>query len=145
MDPSSMLGPIDALEPVIEYLILGVVVLNLATRNFQHRRHQQAVAEGAEHLSRHPAHVTSNVAMVLASLYFLSVDYHGGVVMTVLVLGLVITDFFEFEARQVEARNGRALDTPKAALVISGLVFVYAFYLSLFFVIEPVWEAIFAS
>lgn len=142
MDPSTMLGPIDLLAPYITYLIMALVVVNMATRHRQHGRHKAAVRDGEEELSRWLPHTAMNVLLILATFYFLSIDYHGGVVLGVLVLGLVITDFFEIEARQVEARNGRPLDAPKASIVASGLVLLYAFYLSLFFLIEPVWSAI---
>lgn len=144
MAPSSMLGPIDLLAPVIEYVILGLVVANLGTRLFQHRRHEAAVEAGADSLSRHPAHVATNVGLVLASLYFLSTDYHGGIVLTTLVISLVIVDLFEFESREVELRNGHDLQRPRAAIAASGLVFLYAFYLSVFFVVEPLWRVVFA-
>lgn len=142
MDPSSLLGPIDLIAPVIEYLIFGLVIVNMGTRFFQHKRHKAAVASGAASLSREPIHVASNLALVLATFYFLSLEYHSGVVLATLVVGLFITDFFEFESRQVEVRNDMELEPPKAAIAASGLVFLYAFYLSLFFIIAPVWRAI---
>lgn len=139
-----MLGPIDLLAPVIEYIVLALVVANLVTRHLQHRHHRRQFEAGAEALTRHPAHVATNVGLLLASLYYFSLHYHGGVVLTTLVLGLVIVDLFEFESREVELRNDRELDTPKAAIAASVLVFLYAFYLSVFFVIEPVWRLVFA-
>ncbi|MFW6449165.1 MAG: DUF7313 family protein [Halobacteriota archaeon] len=144
MEPSSMLGPIDLLAPVIEYIVLALVVANLVTRHFQHRHHRQEFEADAEALTRHPAHFATNVALVLASLYFLSLHYHGGVVLTTLVLGLVIVDLFEFESREVELRNDRELELPKAAIAASGLVLLYAIYISVFFVVEPVWRLVFA-
>lgn len=137
-----MLGPIDWLAPFIEYIVFVLVLANMGTRLHQHRRHEAAVEAGAESLTREPAHIATNVALVLATFYFLSTDYHGGIVLATLVLGLIITDLFEFESRQVEAREGMPLERPKASMFASGLVLLYAFYLSLFFVIEPVWRLI---
>lgn len=139
-----MLGPIDLLAPVIEYLILALVVANLGTRHLQHRRHKATAEAGGETLSRHPAHVATNVGLLLASMYFLTTDYHGGVVLMTLVITLIIVDLFEFESRQVELRNDRDLETPRVAIAASGLVFLYAFYLSVFFIVEPAWRLVFA-
>lgn len=143
MDPSTMLGPIDALSPFIHYIVFGLVILNMLTRHMQHSRHKQEIADDAETLTRHPAHVASNVGLILGTFYLLSIDYHGGIVLGTLVLGLIITDLFEFESRQVEYEENMPLEQPKAAIVASGIVFLYAFYLSLFFLIEPAWQAIF--
>ena len=143
MDPSTMLGPIDYLAPYIAYIVLVLVIVNMATRHLQHRQHKQAAQSGAESITRHQAHLASNVLLVVATFYLLSVDYHGGMVLGVLVIGLIITDFFEVESRAVELRNGEELEAPKAAIFASGLVLLYAFYLSLFFVLEPAWRVVF--
>ncbi len=143
MDPSTMLGPIDLLAPVIEYIILVLVVANMATRHREHQQHLDQADNGVDELTRYRPHVASNVALLLATFYFLTTDYHGGIVLGVLVIGMFISDFFEFEARQVELRNDRDLETPKASIVASGVVFLYAFYLSVFFVVEPAWRLIF--
>lgn len=143
VEPSSMLGPIDLLAPVIQHVVLVLVLANMVTRMLQHRRHQQAVESGAETLSRFLPHVASNVLLVLATFYFLTVDYHGGIVLSILVLTLLIVDFFEFESRVVELRSGNELEPPRAAIAASGLVLLYAFYVSLFFVLRPAWEIVF--
>lgn len=138
-----MLGPLDALEPVIEYVILGLVVANVGARLLEHRWHVAQAAEGgAEAIVRGTARVATNLLLVLASFYYTTVHPHGGIVMSALVLTMVLSDVFEFEARKVEARKEEALDVPKAAIAASGLVFLYAAYQSLFFVLEPVWSAI---
>lgn len=143
MDPSTLLGPIDYLAPYIGYIVFGLVIVNLATRHLQHRQHKQAAANGADSIERHPAHLASNILLLVATFYLLSVDYHGGMILGTLVIGLIITDFFEIESRAVEIRNDEELETPKAAIFASGLVLIYAFYLSLFFLIEPAWSLIF--
>jgi hypothetical protein len=138
-----LFGPIDdLLAPVIEWVVLALVVANLVTRAIAHRTHVRQAREGAEAISRHPAHQAVTVLLVVASFYFATVDYNGGMVLSTLVLGMVITDFFEFEARKVEARTNEEIGRPKGSLAASLLVAAYAGYLSLFFLIEPLWQAV---
>jgi hypothetical protein len=131
-----------ALGGVIEYVILVLVVVNIGTRLFAHHQHKAQAEEGADAMSRSIPHELSNVALVVASLYYLTVHHHGGMVMSVLVLGLFITDFFEFESRKVEARRGIEIERPKGAIAASMLALTYAAFQSLFFVVEPIWTAI---
>ncbi|MEF8757887.1 MAG: hypothetical protein V5A33_06595 [Halobacteriales archaeon] len=143
MDPTTLLGPLDALAPYVEYVILGLVVANMGARFLEHRSHvAQADDGGAEAIARGPARVATNLLLVLASFYYATVHPHGGTVMSVLVLTMVLSDVFEFEARKVEARKEEALDLPKAAISASGIVLLYAAYQALFFLIEPVWSSI---
>lgn len=144
METAMMLGPIDLLEPYIKYLVLILVIANMATRHREYQRHVDAVERDEDTLERYRPHVASNVLLVLASFYLLSVEYHSGVVLSILVLGLFISDFFDFEARQVEVRNDLELEHPKASIFASGLVFLYAAYLAVFFIVEPAWRLIFA-
>jgi ABC-type xylose transport system permease subunit len=139
----ALFGPIDSLlARVIEWVILVLVLANLVTRAVAHRSHVRQAQEGADAISRHPAHQAVTVLLVLVSFYFATVDYNGGIVLSTLVLGMVITDFFEFESRRVEARTDRELERPKGSLVASLLVAVYAGYQSLFFLVEPLWRAV---
>ncbi|AFK18530.1 hypothetical protein E6P09_07070 [Haloferax mediterranei ATCC 33500] len=146
MQPLQFLVPLDqllAVEPVIAHVALAFVLANFATRFLAHRAHvQQAAKDGDEAVSRYIPHILTTVGLVLASFLFLLVEPHGGMVLSVLVIGLFVTDFFEFEARKVEARNGRSLDRPNGSLAASVLVFLYAAYQSLFFVIADVWNAV---
>ncbi|NHN47374.1 hypothetical protein G9464_07170 [Halostella sp. JP-L12] len=143
MDPSSMFGPIDALtQTQVEFLLLGLVILNMVTRILAHRTHVQQAEDGAEAISRYVPHEAANVVLVLASFYYLTIAHHGGMILSMLVVGTVITDFFEFEARKVEARRDEPLDRPKAAVIGSVFVLMYAAYQSLFFVVEPLWNGI---
>lgn len=145
MEPLSLLGPVDAvLEGVIEYVVFALVLVNLATRWLAYRDYSQQARsdDHDEEFDRYLAHEVSNVVLVLASFYLLTLHHHAGIVLSTLVLGLFITDFFEFEAREVELRRGEKLSSPKGAITASVLVFLYAGYLSLFFIIEPVWSAI---
>jgi hypothetical protein len=152
MQPDVILfGPLDtflgSMAPggvlVIEYILLVLVVANFGTRLLAHRTHEsQYEGGGAEKLSRHPAHVGTNVALVVTSFFYMTLAHHGGMVMSVLVLGAVITDFFEFESRKVEARRDIPLERPKGSLVAAVLVFMYAGYQSLFWLIKGPWESI---
>ena len=143
MEPLSLLGPIDVLEPVVEYVVFALVLVNMGTRWFAYRDYrQQARDDREEALDRNWLHEISNVVLVLASFYLLTLHHHAGIVLSTLVLGLFLTDFFEFEAREVELRKEKELSSPKGAITASFLVFLYAGYLSLFYVIEPFWDAI---
>lgn len=138
-----LFGPIDnLLAPVIEWVVLVLVLANLVTRGIAHRTHVQQAKEGADAISRHPAHQTVTILLLVVSFYFVTVDYNGGMVLSTLVVGMVITDFFEFESRRVEARTDREIERPKGSLVASLLVAVYAGYQSLFFLIEPLWQSV---
>jgi len=152
MQPSvTLFGPLDAIMGntapggalVIEYVLLALVVVNLLTRQLAHRKHNAQYEEGgSEAISRHPIHVASNIVLLLTSFYYMTLHHHGGLVMSVLVLGVLITDFFEFESRKVEARRDLDLERPKGSLVAVALVLLYAAYQSLFWVIEGPWSAI---
>jgi hypothetical protein len=137
-------GPLDTvLGPYMGYVVLALAVVNIATRALAHRSHVSQVEEGgADELRRHPAHVASNVLLVLASFYYLTLHHHSGVVAATLIAGLFITDFFEFEARKVEARRGIDLERPKGAIAASVLVLMYVSYVTLFFIVKPIWSAI---
>ena len=144
MEPLQFLVPVEALvavEGTLPYVVLALVVANMVTRLLGHRSHvNEAEAEGE--VSRYVPHVATSLALVLASFAFMIVAPHGGMVLSVLVVGTVLADFFEFESRQVEARNDMTIERPKSALTGSLLVLLYAGYQSVFFVIQPVWSAI---
>ncbi|WP_134669116.1 DUF7313 family protein [Halorussus marinus] len=145
MQSLSMFGPVDAVvAPVIEYVVLALVLVNMGTRLFAYRgyRKQAQTDDHDDELSRNVVHEVSNGVLVLASFYLLTVHHHAGMVMSALVLGLFIADFFEFEAREVELRKGERLSRPNGALTASALVLLYAGYQSFFYLIEPYWSAI---
>ena len=128
---------------VIEYVLLVLVLANFVTRLLAHRRHESQYEEGgAEAIGRHPAHVASNTLLVVTAFFYMTIAHHGGMVMSVLVLGAVITDFFEFESRKVEARRDIPLERPKGALVAVLLVAMYASYQALFWLIKSPWESV---
>jgi hypothetical protein len=63
-------------------------------------------------------------------------------VMSVIAVGLFLTDFFEFESRQVEARNDMTFERPKGAVAASLLALLYAGYQSLFVFVQPLWRLV---
>lgn len=137
-----LFGPIDAALGaniteqvlVIEAILLGLVVLNIAARALAHRRHlSQAESGDAEELSRHPFHVLTNVALVLGSFYYLSIRPHAGMVTAVIALFILLTDLFEFESRKVEVRREIDVERPKAAIGASFLALLYVGYVTFFY------------
>jgi hypothetical protein len=142
MTTYEMFGPIDAFLAaeltsevlVVEVVLLGLVVANMAFRALAHRRHtSQAEEGGAEAISRHPVHFGSNLLLVLLAFYYMTVQHHAGIVSSVLVLGIVFTDIFEFESRKVEARREIDLEPPKAAIAGSVLALAYVGYATFFY------------
>lgn len=125
----NLFGPLDALHGFIRPILVVLVLVNVGTRILSHRRHVEQYEEGgAEAISRFLPHEVSNLVLVLASFYFLTVHQDGGLILSVLVVGMVVTDFFEFESRKVEARRELELDKPKAAIfawVLAGLYVGY--------------------
>lgn len=142
MQPLVLFGPLGVVDPYVEYVVLVLALLNLVTRQVAHSRHTRQADEGADDISRHLGHEATNVLLVLASFYMLLVHYHGGFVMSMLALGLVVTDFFEFEARKVEVRTDEPLELPKGAIVASALVVSYAVFQALWFLVEGYWKAV---
>ena len=114
----NLFGPLDAaLRGQIAIVLLALVLVNMVTRFLAQRRYLDQYDDGgADAITRWIPHEISNGVLVLASFYVLTVAHHGGIVTSMLVVGLVITDFFEFESRKVEARRDLPLDRPKAAI-----------------------------
>lgn len=134
-------GSLEALAGVVPYVVLVLVLANLLTRQLAHRSHKRAAANGEE-VTHYTPHVGVSLLLVLASFLFLVAEPHGGMVMTVLVVGMVLSDFFEFEARLVEARNDMPIEAPKSAIVASFVVLLYALFQSLFWVIKGPWSSV---
>ena len=141
MSTYELFGPVDAILAseitgeivVVELLLLGLVVANMGARALAHRRHESQAEEGGDDaISRHPAHFGSNLLLVLLSFYYMTIHHHAGIVASVLVLGVVLTDIFEFESRKVEARREIDLEPPKAAIAGSVLALVYVVYVTFF-------------
>lgn len=141
---ASLFGPIDTIiGPQIEYVLLVLALANVVARAVGHRTVvRQAETGGATAIKRHPALIGTNLLLVLSVFYYTTLHYHAGVVFSTLILGMVLTDFFEFEARKVEARQELPIERPKGAIAASLLVVLYGAYLSLFFLIRPYWTQI---
>lgn len=141
----TLLGPIDVLGQevaggvtLIEFLLLGLVVVNLVVRFVAHRGFAAAAREGgADAISRSLLLDATDLLIVLGAFYYTTIAVHAGVVFSVLAIGLLLTDFFEFEARLVEARTEAPLERPKSALFASALVFAYIAFQSLMFLADP--------
>lgn len=146
MQPLQFLIPIDTLaasEDLLKYLILALVFGNMVTRILAHHKQRRQAEEGDDSaLSRWLPHVVTSVLLVLASFALLVIEPHAGMVLSVLVLGMFVADFFEFEARKVEVRNGLEFERPKAAITASVVVLMYAAYQGLFFLVKDYWELI---
>jgi hypothetical protein len=134
MDPATMLGPLDAIlttklvgVELIKYLLVVLVLANMGTRALAYKKNvQEATDDDAETVSRHPLHAASSIVLMLAAFYFTTYHPHGGTVLSVLVVGMFITDFFEFETRSVDMRKDQPVRRPKGALVASLFVLAYA-------------------
>ena len=136
------LGPLEAVADLVPHVVLVLVLANMVTRYLAHRKHVDQAKSDDEDVSRYAPHTATSILLVLASFAYLIVEPHGGMVMSVLVVGLFLADLFELEARQVEARNEMTVEAPKSALAASVLVLLYAAFQSLFFVIAPVWNSV---
>ncbi len=146
MDPLQFLVPLgwlSAVGPVLPFAILVMAFANLATRHFQHKRHV-VQADAGDGVERYTLHTITNVGLLLLSALFTIHAPTGGTILSVLVVTMLLADMFEFESRNVEARNDMAVEAPKSAIVASGLVLLYAAYYALFFVVEGIWNTILA-
>jgi len=142
-DLFSLFGPVDTfLAPYITYALLALLVLNMVFRGVEYNQHVSQAEEGVDAISRNAGRVATNFLLVVGSFYYLTVEPHGGMVFSILFLGVFITDLFEFESRKVEARRGIPIERPKGAIAASFLSLLYIAYQTLFFVIAPVWNGI---
>lgn len=146
MYPLQFAGPVgpflDLVAPFIIYVVLIMVIVNMATRFLAHRRHVREARDEDAAVARYAPHTASTVLLVLVSFVYLATHQHGGIVMSTLVLGMFLADFFEFESRRVEARNAMAIEHPKSAVLASVVALTYAAYQALFFLISDYWNAI---
>src|SRR5699024_8663441 len=100
---------------------------------------KRAAEEGADGIGLHPAHVVVTLLLVLGSFYLATIELHSGIVLSVLVVATLIADVFELESRRVEARNDLSIGRPNGAIAASVLVVLYAGYISLFYIVSPIW------
>jgi hypothetical protein len=143
-DPSvTLFGPLDTLlGPHIEFAVLAMVVLNFVSRRVAHAAHERQAEDGADELSWHPFHAFTSWGLVLLSFYYLTLHHHSGMVLSVLVLGTFLADFFELEARNVEVREGLGLEAPKGAIAAATITLLYTLYISVFFLVKPYWTQV---
>ena len=148
MQPLQFLVPIDALEgvaPILPVVLVGLVLLNFLTRAIQHRKHhtQADSGDGDAEISRWLPHTATTLGLVLVSFLFMIVEPHGGMVMSALALSVFVSDFFEYEARRVEARSkSKELGRPTTAIGSAVFALLYASYQGFFYLIEPLWNSI---
>jgi hypothetical protein len=142
MDPLQFLVPLGwlaAAGPALPYAIFVMTIANLATRHLAHRRHVDQ-GEEADSVEAYTPHVFTNVGLVLLSFVFILVAPVRGTILSILVLAMFIADFFELEARNVEARNDMEIEAPKSSIAASLVVLVWSSYFALFFVVEGIWN-----
>ncbi|WP_424014589.1 DUF7313 family protein [Halorubrum xinjiangense] len=142
MDPLQFLVPLGwlaAAGPALPYAIFVMTVANLATRHLAHRRHVDQ-GEEADSVEAYTPHVFTNVGLVLLSFVYILVAPVRGTILSILVLSMFIADFFELEARNVEARNDMEIEAPKSSIAASLVVLVWSSYFALFFVVEGIWN-----
>jgi hypothetical protein len=134
-----LFGPIDATLGgqiteeifIIEVILLALLLVNMAVRHLSHRQNlQQAKDGGADAIKRNPLLVATNILVVLTAFYYMTLHHEAGLMSSVLVLALPLTDIFEFESRKVEARRELDLDRPKASIGASVLALVYILYVT---------------
>ncbi len=131
------------LAAAVPFVVLVLAIINIATRYLAHRTHvEQADEGGADGMERHTLHSVVTVLLVVASFYYILVELHPGVILSVFALTVFLTDFFEFESRLVEARTDGSLEPPKAAIGASLFVLMYAGYTVLANVFGAFWSPI---
>jgi hypothetical protein len=140
------LGWIETIGPMLPIAILTLAVGNIITRLLSHRTHKQQLEAGDDDaaLSRYPPHVFTTNGLVILGLVFTLYRPTSGMILMIPVICVFITDFFEYESREVEARNDLEFERPKAGIAVSLLVLVYAAYYGLPFLYEPVLDALLA-
>tara|TARA_A100001037_G_scaffold273406_1_gene270307 strand:+ start:2489 stop:2926 length:438 start_codon:yes stop_codon:yes gene_type:complete len=129
MDPA-ILGPIDVIfSPIIEPILLIGVVTNLVTRLLAHRSHIRQNKQEKGSLERLKIHEISNGMLIIFSFYYMTLHHHGGMILSLMVLTMVLADIFEFEARLVESRGDMEIELPKGSMLASMLVLIYILYI----------------
>ena len=142
MDPLQFLVPLgwlSAVGPVLPYAILVMAVANLVTRHVAHKQHVEQGAN-ADSVEPYTPHAFTNIGLLLLSFLFLLTAPVSGTILSIIVITMLVADLFEFEARNVEARNDMPIEAPKSSIGASLLVLVYASYYALFFLVSGFWN-----
>lgn len=144
MDPLQFLVPLGWIEvvgPMLPFAIFTLALANVATRHRAYSQHVDQAAERDE-VDQYLPHVFTNFGLLIVCLLFTLHNVTGGAILSVIVLTMVIADLFEFEARNVEARNDMTIEKPKSAIVTSLLVLVWTVYYVLVAANLQIWDAI---
>lgn len=132
-----------ALAAAIPFVVFVLALINVVTRVLAHRSHvSQADEHGADGIERYPPHTATTLALVLATFYYILVDLHVGIPLAAFALTAFIADFFEYEARLVEARTDQPLEAPKAAIGASLFVAVYAGFIAVVTLVGSFWSPV---
>jgi len=137
------LGWMEVVGPVLPFAILALALANVLTRHLAYTQHVDQ-AQDSDAVDQYFPHTFTNVGLLLVCLLFTLHNITGGAILSVIVLTMVIADLFEFEARNVEARNGMTVERPKSAIATSALVLVWTAYYVLVAANLPFWDAVFA-
>jgi membrane protein required for beta-lactamase induction len=146
MDPLQFLVPLDWLAvvgPALPFAILVLALANVATRHRAHATHVEQAAD-ADSVDRYFPHVFTTVGLVLMSFLFTLVQPTGGAIISIVAATVLLADVFEFEARNVEARNELEIERPKSSIAASSIVVIYAVYYSLVALDATFWSGLFA-
>lgn len=146
MDPLQFLVPlgwIEVIGPMLPFAILVMALANVVTRHLAHNQHVEQATERDE-VDQYFPHAFTNFGLLIVCLVFTIYHVTGGAILSIIVITMVIADLFEFEARNVEARNDLTVERPKSAIVTSGLVLIWTMYYVLVAANLPFWRAIFA-
>ncbi|SEH40027.1 hypothetical protein SAMN05192561_101581 [Halopenitus malekzadehii] len=146
MDPLQFLVPLDWLAvvgPALPFAILVLSLANVATRRRAHTKHVEQAADG-DSVDRYFPHVFTTIGLVLVSFLFTLVQPTGGAIISMVAATVLLTDAFEFEARNVEARNELEIERPKSSIAIVPIVIVFALYYSLVALNATFWSGLLA-
>ncbi|MDL5360415.1 hypothetical protein [Halalkalicoccus sp. NIPERK01] len=134
---------VGAAEAAIPFVVFALAIANVVTRFLAHRSHvSQADENGPDGIERSSLHTLTTLALVLATFAYVMVDLHFGVALAAFALTAFIADFFEFEARLVEARTDRPLEPPKSSIGASLFVLVYAGFIVLVTLFGSFWSPV---
>ena len=137
------LGWLAVVGPILPFAILTMVAVNAVTRLLAHRQHVRQAREG-DAVERHTLHDVTTVGLVLLCFLFAVHRPVGGALLSTVAVTVFLADLFEFEARNVEARNDLSIERPKGAMAASAILLLFAAYYGLFFVIDPIADALIA-
>jgi len=137
------LGWLAVVGPILPFAILTMAVVNVVTRLLAHRQHVRQAREG-DAVERYTPHDVTTIGLVLLCFLFAVHRPVGGALLSTIAITVFLADFFEFEARNVEARNDLSIERPKGAMAASAILLLFAAYYGLFFIVDPIADALIA-